>query len=159
MPNKHIDLFKEIIPSVDLGLRDLWDAVSDDARKEIKVDFWNLTRYISSIRGNNQEASEHFVLAVNEFYNKNWKDLQNHPKLLWQLLCLCGREYNKTFSHEWIKLERKAQQGGKKMRFLQTIYPAYKLDDLALLASMYTDKDIKQLAKDHGWDDKQIKDL
>jgi hypothetical protein len=30
---------------------------------------------------------------------------------------------------------------------------------LNVLASMYTDKDIKQLAKDHGWDDKQIKEL
>ena len=28
--NKHIDLFKEMIPSVDMGFKDLWDAATDD---------------------------------------------------------------------------------------------------------------------------------
>ena len=149
---------KELITAVDQNVRELWDLIDDDQRKAMKKEFFILNRFISNVKSG-RETQEHFVLTVNEFFNKNWNDLQQHPKLLWRLLCLCSHESGKTFYHEWIKLERKAQEGGKKMKFLQMIHPAYKLDDLSLLASMYTDKEIKQLAKDYGWDDKQIKEL
>ena len=77
MPNKHIDLFKEIIPAVDLGMKDLWDAATDDGRKEINADFWNLNRYISSVKSSDRALQEHFVLTVNEYYNKNWNNIQH----------------------------------------------------------------------------------
>ena len=67
MPNKHVDLFKDIIPSVDMGLKELWDAATDEGKKEIKGDFWTLNRYISNIKSSNREMKEHFVLTVNEF--------------------------------------------------------------------------------------------
>ena len=51
MANKHIDLFKEMIPSIDMGFKDLWDAADDEGKKEIKGDLWNLNRYISSLKG------------------------------------------------------------------------------------------------------------
>ena len=70
MPNKHVDLFKDIIPSVDMGLKELWDAATDEGKKEIKGDFWTLNRYISNTKSSNRELEEHFVLTVNEFYNK-----------------------------------------------------------------------------------------
>ena len=63
--NKHVDLFKDMIPAVDLGIKDLWDAVSEEGQKEIKGDLWNLNRYISSVSGNNQEMQEHYLLIVN----------------------------------------------------------------------------------------------
>src|SRR6056300_1090688 len=50
MPNKHVDLFKDIIPSVDMGLKELWDAATDEGKKEIKGDFWTLNRYISNTK-------------------------------------------------------------------------------------------------------------
>ena len=69
MPNKHIDLFKEMIPAVDMGLSDLWDAATEEGQKEIKGDLWNLNRYISSVKSSNRELQEHFVLTVNEYFN------------------------------------------------------------------------------------------
>ena len=68
--NKHVDLFNDMIPAVDLGLKDLWDAATEDGRKEIKGDFWNLNRYISNVKSSNRELQEHFVLTTNEYYNK-----------------------------------------------------------------------------------------
>ena len=44
-------------------------------------------------------------------------------------------------------------------KLLQEIYPNAKLDDLEVLASLNTKKDIIQLAKDAGWDDKKINDF
>ena len=70
--NKHIDLFKEIIPCVDLNQKGLWDAVDEDARKEIKSDLYNLIRYISGVKNASKEVQAHYVLTVNEYFNKNF---------------------------------------------------------------------------------------
>ena len=104
--NKHVDLFKEIIPSVDLNIKDLWDATTDEGRKEIKADLWNLARYISGVKSNSRELQEHFVLAVNEQYNKNWLDIQKHSKLQWQSLCTCSANTGKTYYHEYIAFNK-----------------------------------------------------
>jgi hypothetical protein len=100
--NKHVDLFKDMIPAVDAGIKELWDAVSEEGQKEIKGDLWNLNRYISNVKTNNREHQEHFVLTTNEFYNKNWNDIAKHPKLQWLTLSVCSHETKKTFFHEWI---------------------------------------------------------
>ena len=47
MANKELDLFKELIPSIDMGFKELYDAASEDGKKDIKLDLWNLNRYIS----------------------------------------------------------------------------------------------------------------
>jgi hypothetical protein len=153
MPNKHVDLFKEIIPAVDMGLKDLWDAAGEEGQKEIKADLWNLNRYISSVKSNNRELQEHFVLTVNEFYNKNWAAIQKHPKLVWQTLCMCSHETKKTYFHEYIPL-RKAKN--KKVELLGELFPNMKWSDLETLAEINTDKEIKQYCESLGWDKKEI---
>lgn len=151
--NKHVDLFKDMIPAVDMGLKELWDAVSDEGRKEIKGDFWNLNRYISSVKSPNRELQEHFVLTVNEFYNKNWALIQKHPKLVWQTLCLCSHESKKTYFHEWLPMKRVKN---KKEEFLAELFPNMKRADIETLATITTEKDIKEYCKGLGWDKKQI---
>lgn len=151
--NKHVDLFKDMIPAVDMGIKELWDAATDEGRKEIKGDFWNLNRYISSVKSNNRELQEHFVLTTNEFYNKNWAAIQNHPKLVWQTLCLCSHESRKTQFHEWIPLKK---EKNKKEEFLSQLFPNMKRADVETLAKITTDKEIKKYCEDLGWDKKQI---
>jgi hypothetical protein len=156
MANKHVDLFKEMIPAVDLGLKDLWDATTDEGRKEIKGDFWNLNRYISNVKSSNRDLQEHFVLTTNEFYNKNWAVIQKHPKLVWQSLCLCSHESGKTFFHEYLPLKRSKN---KKEEFLANLFPNMKLSDVETLAAITTDKEIKKYCEGLGWDKKQINEL
>lgn len=151
--NKHVDLFKDMIPAVDMGLKELWDAASEEGRKEIKGDFWNLNRYISSVKGANRDVQEHFVLTVNEFYNKNWALIQKHPKLVWQTLCLCSHDSKKTYFHEWLPLKRTKD---KKEEFLAELFPNMKRSDIETLAAITTEKDIKEYCKGLGWDKKQI---
>ena len=99
MTNKHIDLFKEMIPALDMGMKDLWDAAGEDGQKEITGDMWNLNRYMSVVTDSKyppykkytREQQELAVLKTNEYYNKNWAILgSKHPKLQWMLLCQCG---------------------------------------------------------------------
>ena len=96
---------------------------------------------------------EHYVLTTNEFYNKNWADIQKHPKLVWQSLCLASHESKKTQFHEWIPLKK---QKNKKEDFLAELFPNMKRDDVEALAGITTDKEIKEYCKDLGWDQKQI---
>jgi len=151
--NKHVDLFKDMIPSIDMGVKELWDAVSDEGKKEIKGDFWNLMRYISNVKSNNRELQEHFLLTVNEYYNKNWNEIQSHPKLVWLTLCLCSHESKKAQFHEWIPLKREKD---KKIDFLADLFPNMKMADLETLSAISTDKEIKRYCEDLGWDKSQI---
>jgi len=151
--NKHVDLFKDMIPAVDMGLKELWDAATEDGQKEIKGDLWNLNRYISSVKSSNKELQEHYLLTVNEFYNKNWANISKHPKLQWMTLTMCSHEDKKAQFHEWIPLKR---EKNKKEEFLANLFPNMKRSDIETLAAISTDKEIKQYCESLGWDKKEI---
>ena len=152
--NDKIEL-KEKIAFVDLNVRAAWDEMTPEQQKSLKSEYFILNRYISNVKGQSRELQEHFVLTVNEYFNKHWNDLQKHPKLLWLLLCMCSYNGEKTFFHEWLGNKKKAG-GGKKMKFLEEIYPSRKRDELELLAQLSTDKDLKELARKHGMDEATI---
>ena len=147
---------KEKIAFVDLNVRAAWDEMTAEQQKSLKSEYFILNRYISNVKDNKRETQEHFVLTVNEYFNKNWNDLQKHPKLLWVLLCMCSYNKEKTFFHEWIGHKKKASGGGKKLKFLEEIYPNRKRDELEMLAELSTDKEIKDLARKHGMDEATI---
>lgn len=147
---------KEKIQAVDENVRELWDAMDAEQQKALKNEFFILNRYISSAKGEKREVQEHYVLAVNEYFNKNWNDLQKHPKLLWLLLCMCSYNGQKKVFHEWIGAKKKTGSNSKKVKFLAEIYPSKKIDEVELLASLATDKEIKELAKKYGMDDATI---
>jgi hypothetical protein len=149
---------KEKLAAVDMGARTFWDELNETQQADLKKEFFLLNRYVSSVKTSNSELQEHFILTVNEYFNKNWNDLQSHPKLLWQLLCLCSHESRKLFFHEWIGYKKK--KGSNKItKFLLEIYPNKKLDEIELLASLSTDKECKELARLHGYEDKQIEKM
>ena len=147
---------KEKLQAVDQNIRELWDAMDPTNQKALKSEFFILNRYISNVQSSNRELQEHFVLTVNEYFNKNWNELQKHPKLLWLLLCMCSYGDGKTYFHQWLGHKKKEGSGGKKVKFLQEIYPNKKLDEIELLAELSTDKEVKDLARKHGMDEATI---
>lgn len=148
---------KEKLAAVDLGAKDLWDDLTSEQKKSLKQELFILNRYISNVKGQNREMQEHFVLAVNEYFNKYWFDLQQHPKLLWQLLCMCSHESKKVFFHEWIGFKKK--KDNKKIKFLETIYPERKSDEIELMAELSTTQELKELARDFGYSEQEISKL
>lgn len=147
---------KEKIQAVDQNIRELWDAMDPENQKSLKSEFFILNRYISNAKVNKPEIQQHFVLTVNEYFNKNWNDLQKHPKLLWLLLCMCSYDGKSQFFHEWIGFKRKAGSNSKKVKFLLEVYPNKKVDECELLADLMSDKEFKEFAKMHGIDDNEI---
>ena len=152
MANKELDLFKVLIPAIDNNMKDLYDAATDVGKKDIKGDLWTLNRYISNVKGN-REKQELAVFKVNEYYNKNWNVLggTHHVKLQWQLLCVSGNTGKSEF-HPWIGLKKKIDSSSKAVKFLLQLYPEMKLDEAELLARISTKKEIRELAKEHGYE-------
>ena len=147
---------KEKLQAVDQNVRELWDAMEADQQKALKNEFFILNRYISNVQGQSREIQEHFVLTVNEYFNKHWNLLQKHPKLMWMLLCMCSYNGEKVFFHQWLGNKKKDASSNKKTRFLAEIYPNKKMDEIELLSMLTTDKEIKALAKTYGMDDATI---
>jgi hypothetical protein len=71
---------------------------------------------------------------------------------------MCSHESKKIFYHEWIGYKKK-KPGNKIYKFLEELYPNKKLDEIELLSQLYTEEDCKILARDHGFDEKQIQKL
>lgn len=147
---------KEKLAAVDLNARTLWDDMSDDQRKALKNEYFILNRYISNVQGQSRDVQEHFVLTVNEYFNKHWNLLQKHPKLMWLLLCMCSYNGEKVFFHQWLGNKKKDSSNNKKVKFLAEIYPQKKMDEIELLGELTTDKEIKELARKHGMDEATI---
>jgi hypothetical protein len=150
----------EILAAVDTNTRELWDVAGEDQQKVIQGDLFRLNRYISNVQRGNRETKEHFVLTVNEYFNKNWHVLSKHPKLLWLLICMCSLDGNTVMYHEWIGLKKKdTKSSNSKLKFLEELYPSMKLDEVYMLADIMTDNDFKELAISHGYTDNDIKKL
>jgi hypothetical protein len=147
---------KEKLAFVDMNLRTAWDEMTDDQRKALKNEYYILNRYISNVQGQSREVQEHFVLTVNEYFNKNWNELQKHPKLLWLLLCMCSYNGEKVFFHQWLGNKKRTGNGNKKIKFLEEFYPNLKNDELELMAEISTDKELKDLARKYGQDEATI---
>lgn len=137
---------KDILAAIDMGALSVWDELSDDEKKQ--VSFYLLNRYVSVVQGS-REKQELAVFKTNEYYNKNFFTLQKHKKLLWQLLCLSGNS-KKIEYHNWIGHKKKDSSNSNAVKFLSTLYPNKKQDEIELLAKISTKKDILQLAKDNG---------
>lgn len=148
---------KEVLAAIDMNANTLWDELSDELRKHLQKDFFILNRYVSNTSDNDREIQEYFVLAVNEYFNKHFYTLNKHPKLLWKLLCLCSHESNKIFFHEWIGIKK--QNVSKEYKFLESIYPEKKDDELVLLSKIMSKSELMELAELHGYEKKQISKL
>lgn len=149
---------KEKLAAVDMGATTMWDEMDADQQKSLKQEFFILNRYVSNVKGQTRETQEHFVLTVNEFFNKYWFDLQKHPKLMWHLLCMCSHESKKIFYHEWIGYKKK-KGDNKRIKFLEEKYPHLKDDEIQLLAEMSTLAELKELADGYGYTKQEIAKL
>ena len=146
---------KEKLAAVDMNFRTLWDEMDAEQRKALKNEYFILNRYISNVQSSKRDVQEHFVLTVNEYFNKNWNVLQKHPKLLWLLLCMCSYDKSTVFFHQ--RLGNKKKEGSsKKSKFLEELYPNKKLDEIEIMAKLSTDKELKDLARRHGYDEATI---
>jgi len=126
-----------------------WDRCTTEQQKKIAP--FLLNRYMSLVKDNGDIAA-YYLMATNDRVNKQYFELSKHPKLVWQLLCTVNTDIGKQ-SHQWVG-NKKKDASDKKTReiykVLEVLYPMAKRDELDMMSSMMTKKDIKELLASHG---------
>tara|TARA_B110000285_G_C14938043_1_gene520580 strand:+ start:42 stop:509 length:468 start_codon:yes stop_codon:yes gene_type:complete len=144
---------KEILSWIDNGQSDIWNHLEDDHKKQIS--FWLLNRYVASVQGS-REKQELAIFKTNEYYNKHFNIIgvgkdNGHQKLMWQLLCMSGNTGKNEF-HPWIGFKKKTGDNNKGAKLIEQLHPNMKQNEVEILASLYTKKELKQLAEEHNID-------
>ena len=145
----------QMLYNLDIGNSKWYEQLEGELKKGFSP--YVAMRFASSIKAS-KLLQETYIENVNEFCNKHFSILQRHQDdsiLFWKLLCLCG--VGKKMFHPWIKAPKGKGKKTKLFEFLQTLYPNYKNDEITLLFNILDKTEIKQLARDAGLDDKEIK--
>lgn len=133
--------------------RQFYHELTEEERKKFST--YLMIRWGSSVQGS-AELQQYYLLSCNENLNKHFFDLAKYPELQWLSATTVSPGMG-TFRHDWIKQKKREGSNNKAVKFLRQIYPTYSEDELELLAKINDTADLKQLAKEHGWDDKRIK--
>lgn len=147
-----LDIKREL-NAVDRKVYDFYDNLSDQEKKEFSP--YVLMRYVSNVQGD-RDIQEWFVEMTNELVNKHhWVLSKNHKALLWKLFAGCGAGIN--CYHPYLKASSK-EKANKIEKLLVELYPAMKMSEIKLMASMMDKKDKEDLFDKMGFDKKQRKD-
>jgi hypothetical protein len=130
----------------DLKSRSFYDDLTDEERK--KFSNYLMIRWGSSVQGS-RELQEYYVIATNELLNTNFFAVNRHPKLQW-LMATAVSPGMGSLKHNWISLKKRESSNRATVKQLEQWYPDLKADELELLASINTKKDIDQESKLRG---------
>lgn len=137
---------------LDTKNRKFYDELTLEERKKFST--FLMIRWGSCVTGDSM-LQEYYLMSTNERLNKNFFDIGKHPKLQW----LCATSVSPGMGkhrHQWIAPKKK-ENNSKAAKFLASVYPLAKDDEIDLMVRMNDKNDLKDLAREHGWDDKRIK--
>lgn len=132
--------------------RAYYDKFTDEQKKQFST--YLMLRYGASVNGS-ADLQAYYLMATNENVNKNFFDLNKHPKLQWLSCTTVSPGMGKQF-HYW-QGSKKKESNNKAVKFLKEVYPQLKDDEIELLAEINDKRDLTDLARKLGWDDKRIK--
>tara|TARA_B100001027_G_C16263057_1_gene330493 strand:- start:1305 stop:1781 length:477 start_codon:yes stop_codon:yes gene_type:complete len=147
----------QMLTAIDVGNVDFYKNLDSELKKTFSP--YISMRFTSNIKSNKILQETH-IENVNEFCNKHFSTIQKHGDdslLFWKLLCLSGS--GKKQFHPWLKAPKGKRKKTKVLEFLQNCFPNYKNDELELLNEILDKKELKQLARDAGLDDNEVKKL
>jgi hypothetical protein len=147
-----LDIKREL-NAVDQKNYNFYDDLTNEERKAFSP--YILMRYTASVQGD-RDTQEWFIEMTNEMVNKNhWELSKNHKALLWKLFAASGTGVN--CYHPYLAAGKK-EKANKIERLLCELYPATKMSDIKLIASMMSKKDREELFDKMGFDKKQRKE-
>ena len=152
-PSDKLNIANEML-QFDKKNRDFYDELTEEEKKKFSP--FLMIRWGSDVQGS-PEMQAYYLMSVNERLNKNFFDISTsqHKKFQWLLATTVSPGMGKQY-HKWLAPKKKVSDS-KATKFLTEIYPHLGDDDIKLLIELNSKDDIKQLARDHGWDEKRIK--
>ena len=132
--------------------RAYYDKFTDEQRKQFST--YLMLKYGANVSGS-AEMQAYYLMATNERVNKHFFDINRHPKLQW-LACTSVSPGMGNQFHYWLKTKKK-EGDNKSQKFLAKLYPTMKSDEIDLLAKINDKRDLADMARKLGYDDKSIK--
>lgn len=134
--------------------REFYDDLSDEEKKKFSP--YLMIRYGSTV-GGSADLQAYYLMSCNERLNKNFFDVSTtqHKKLQWLLATTVSPGMGNQF-HQWIAPKKKTTDN-KAVKFIRSLRPELKDDDIKLLSELNSSDELKKLARDLGWEEKQIK--
>ena len=133
--------------------RSYYDKFTDEQRKSFST--YLMLKYGANV-GGNADMQAYYLMATNERVNKHFFDLgSKHTKLQWLTCTTVSPQMGNQF-HYWLKGKKK-EGDNKSQKFLAKLYPTMKSDEINLMAKINDKRDIADLARNLGLDDKSIK--
>jgi hypothetical protein len=130
----------------DLKNRNFYDELTLDERK--KFSNYLMIRWGSCVQGS-RELQEFYVISTNQRLNKNFFAISKHPKLQW----LCATSVSPDMGalrHQWISPKKKDTSTSALSKQLLELFPNLKDDEIKLLASITTKKELDEYVKNLG---------
>ncbi len=136
-----------VLAAIDKKDYGFYDRLTPEHQKQLAP--FLLNRYVSLVKGSG-ELQAYYLLAGNQRVNCTYFELAKHPKLVWQLLCTVSPGMGTQF-HQWVGHKKKDKNtSSKRRKEVERLHPLAKSDELDILVTMYTDKDIKEIQRLHG---------
>jgi hypothetical protein len=152
MATAKLDIKREL-NAVDQKNYEFYDKLTDEEKKAFSP--YILMRYTANVQGD-RDVQEWYLEMTNEMVNKHhWTLSKNHKPLLWKLFAACGTGVNAY--HPYLASGKK-EKAEKIEKLLCELYPARKMDEIKLLASMMDKQDKEELFDKMGFDKKQRKE-
>lgn len=138
--------------AIDIKDRNFFDRLPDEDKK--KMAMYVVMKYASNVDGD-PDLQHYYLYAVNEHVNKNFFDLNKHPKLQWLTMTTVSPNIGKQ-NHYWIPTKKNGSSNTV-VKFLRKVYPTRKSDELELLAEISSKDELLNLADEYGIDRKELK--
>lgn len=134
--------------------RDFFDDLTPEEQKKFSP--FIMIRWGSAVEGS-PELQAYYLMSTNERLNKNFFDINTtqHKKFQWLMATTVSPGMGKQY-HKWLAAGKK-ENNTKAFKFLQSVYPEAKDDEIELMLKVNTKDQLKDLARSHGWDEKRIK--
>lgn len=146
-----LDATLQALDGRDLGY---YDRLTPEERKGYSP--FILMRYMSSL-GPQSNMQGYAVLATNDLVNLGFFNLGKHPELQHMLMCLAGtgrKQYRPYIGSKNAKSKTKVVD-----EFLMSLNPGMNADELQIMRGMHDKESLRQLGKDAGLSDAEIKEL
>ena len=134
--------------------RNFFDSLSEEEQKKFSP--YLMIRWGATVDGS-AEMQSYYLMSTNEKLNKQFFDVSTtqHKKLQWLLATTVSPGLGKQY-HPWVAAKKKSNNN-KAEKFLRELFPHMKDDEIELLGRINDTNDLKELARQYGWDDKRIK--
>ena len=132
--------------------RSYYDKFTDEQRKQFST--YLMLKYGANV-GGSADMQAYYLMATNERVNKHFFEINRHTKLQWLCCTSVSPQMGNQF-HYWLKGKKK-EGDNKSQKFLAKLYPNLKSDEIDLLAKINDKRDLADMARKLGYDDKSIK--